>query len=211
MGAKMTNKCPNCGFVYGEQDIFCSRCGFKISSVQSVTVHEIKKFTRENDYKDDVKSSFSGKKVLNFFDNMAFNAVIFMIVVLGVLCVSLSVILNKHDNQRITLQYKNLMQNPAQIPMLKTPATYIELSHNLKEVEDFLTLYLENSTDSQDKKNQIFASYLIQVQKMPNVLNQKFDNSKITECKNAKNSNVCLKILNDKFTNRTVAVYLSAD
>ncbi len=211
MGAKMTNKCPNCGFEYGEEDIFCSRCGFKISFINSTTVREINKFTRENYNNKEIKSSFSGKNVLKFFDNMALNAVIFMIVVLGVLCISLMVILSRHDNQRITLQYKNLIQNPAQIPMLKEPKTYIELSHNLKDVEDFLTLYLENSTDSQDRKNQIFASYLTQIQKMPNVLNQKFNPDTITECKSSKNAANCAKILNEKYNNRTVSVYLAGD
>lgn len=208
----MNNKCPNCGFEYGEEDIFCSRCGHKIAKVENQTIREINKFTRENDViKNPEKSTFKRKNILKFFDNIAFSSVIFMIIILGVLCVSLLVILKGHDEQRVNLQYRNLINNPAQIPMLKEPSTYIQLNHNLKDVEDFLALYLKNSSDSADKKTQVFISYLNQIEKMPNVLNQKFIKENISECQNVNSASRCVSILNDKFKNRTIKAYLKSD
>ena len=61
---------------------------------------------------------------------------------------------NKHEQKRIELQYKNLLNNPQQIPELKQPKTFALLMQNLGDVERFLQLYLQFSSDEQTKKEQ---------------------------------------------------------
>ncbi|MBQ4647195.1 MAG: hypothetical protein IJB79_07590 [Candidatus Gastranaerophilales bacterium] len=204
----MANKCRGCGFEYNDEDIFCSRCGIRLS----------------DDKKNDINSSLeqfgqsvfgvSNNNGLKFkhtktFDNMAIGTGLFLIVMLCALCISLFHILNSHQDQKEVLQFKNLIENPSQIPLLKEPMSFEEFAKNIKQVEDFLHLYFENSSDSQDKKEQIFASYLKELEKLPNVLNLKIQ--EIPSCQNLKNSSSCLPLISKKFEDTSVSVFSGGD
>ena len=97
-----------------------------------------------------------------------------MILVLCILSIITLFALKKHDIQQNELQYKNYVENPSLIPILKEPMTYEGFAQNLTEVEEFLLMYLKKSSDDQTKKSQIFLNYLNQLEKVPNILNEKY-------------------------------------
>ena len=54
----MENKCPNCGYIYGEYDIYCARCGAKLSTANNLDIKN--KFANESIYKkEDCKTCFA--------------------------------------------------------------------------------------------------------------------------------------------------------
>ena len=209
----MTKSCPNCGYKYNEGDIFCAKCGLKIVKNLKVDLKSaIEQFESnvKNQKLSSAKINFSAQSVLRFFDNAVLNVVFVLIVLLFALCISMFFILKNHENQKEILQLNNLMQNPSQIPLLKEPASYDELADNLINVDKFLYVYLKNSKDNKDKKNQIFATYLNQLDKMPNVLNLKYEKDSIFECKGIDNITKCAQVLGAKFENTPVDVYYNA-
>jgi len=206
----MTNKCSSCGFEYGDNDKFCSQCGDKILEKGEIDIKsEIEQFEikNKNTSKKVNKVHFSSNNVKRFFENALVNVAIFLIALLCALCFILFGILDNHQNQKQILQYKNLMDNPSQIPLLKEPASYSELALNLKNIEAFMLMYLKNSSDNLEKKNQIFANYLTQLDKLPNVLNEKFDSKNISECANVKTAQMCVQKLENKFKATGAKVY----
>ncbi|MBR5304079.1 MAG: zinc ribbon domain-containing protein [Candidatus Gastranaerophilales bacterium] len=183
----MANNCSNCGFEYNDGDLFCSRCGNKLSENNKFDIRtSISKF------------NLSTKETTNFnkniYNNSIINIGIFLIATLSVLCLIMFVILDKHHDEKEVLKFKNLIENPAQIPILKESADYGELSKNLSKVEEFLLLYLRNSSDGDEKKEQIFISYLNELEKLPKIANQKIIN--IEECKKNANAGSCRATLN---------------
>lgn len=198
----MTNICSNCGFKYDDDDIFCSRCGQKIVLDKGAQLAlSIKQFEKQIESKFKQKTRFNNKN----FDSV-FGLAIFLITMLCALCLILYVILDKHHTHKETLQFNNLIQNPSQIPLLKEYSNYEDLSKNLKKVEDFLLLYLRNSSDNQDKKDKIFAAYLDELEKLPNLLNLKIDD--IMQCKNR---NSCNSTINSVLKDTGAIAYQDSD
>ncbi len=195
----MKNKCPKCGFEYSEADIFCSRCGTKLSRISSdersdkdvnflkTKVDDLKYF-----YKDlRNKNNFSFNLRNRFLDSLALNIVICMIIVSIVLCGVMYFILNKHNSYKSELNYKNLTLNPANIPELKEPSSYDEFIENLKDVENFLLIYLKYSDDPTDKKERIFISYLNEMSKLPHITNENMQNNTCHIIKTASEAKYC--------------------
>ncbi len=206
----MKKKCKNCGFEYGEEDIFCSRCGQKIENEETAKINQIaEKFEAEKSTNDEQKIAFHSQNVKKIFDNSMIQVSVFLIVMLCALCFVMFFILDRYNNQKATLQFKNFIQNPSQIPLLKEPSSYKNLSYNLSQVEDFLLLYFKYSSDSQEKKEQIFASYLKELEKMPNILNEKYDSENISECSKKASLAKCCAHLNHLFKNNTVSAFCS--
>lgn len=198
----MANKCSNCGFEYDDEDIFCSKCGTKLLEEKNENIKiSISKFnSAENE-----KSNFNK----NIHNNSIINIGIFLIAALSVLCLTLFVILNKHHSEKEDLNFKNLIENPSQIPLLKEPSNYSELAKNINKIEEFLLLYLKNTTDNTEKKEQIFISYLDEIEKLPNILNQKINN--IEECKKLPNNNACKNHINNILKNTGAISFIDGD
>ena len=159
----MTIKCQKCGNECYNHDKFCSQCGAKLNTgdISNIKVALEQFETNEKmnfDFKG--KASFKSEKVKKIFENALVNVVVFLIALLCAFSFVMFFILDNHQDKNDILRYKNYMENPAVIPMLKEPQNYLELSSNIKEVVDFLKMYLKNTSDNQDKKNQIFASFL---------------------------------------------------
>ena len=138
----MANKCPKCGFEYGEFDIFCARCGAKIASddiaIKNIIKEEMDKKQEEDSKavlnsvkKDD--SVFLKNNTLNTFkrnrivDLPIFRFAVFILVLISLFAFVLDFVLNKHYQQKRVLQYNNLLLNPQQIPLLKEPDGFREL------------------------------------------------------------------------------------
>lgn len=198
----MTNKCPNCGFEYNDDDIFCSKCGSKLNSSESQTINQsLAQFETKELPQNDNIASFN-KKVSD--NNTLFNTAIILLIILGIMCFIMFIILDKHNNHKETLQFKNLITNPSQIPILKEPSDYKQLALNLKNTEDFLLLYLKKSSDNTEKKEQIFSNYLNELDKLPNILNQKIED--IEQCQ-SKNKASCVSSLNNTLKDTGAVAY----
>ena len=208
----MENKCLNCGYKFNEGDLFCAKCGTKLSRdsktnvVQNIELFEAKKSEKKSN-----KVEFFNPNSKKIIDNALVGTSIILATTTFVVGSTLFFILNKHDNQREVLQYRNLMENPAQIPLLKEPSSYSELANDLSKVEDFLFLYLTKTKDSTEKKNQVFAAFLNELNKLPNVLNQNFDSSLISECSKVKNISACMPILDKKLKNSAISIYKNSN
>ena len=190
----MEIKCYKCGRICTKDDVFCARCGNKIDNKNS------KKDNHSPSYAQYVQSRKA-------FDNFFVGAIILLLMMLVAVSVLLYFILTKHDSQREILKFKNLRTNPAQIPLLKQPADYISLKDNLLSVEKFLNLYIIQSQDSIEKKMQIYSAFLQQLEKLPNILNLKYNPEYIIECSKTKNINACSATLNKIMNSSGVKVY----
>lgn len=210
----MTIKCSECGFVCDKNSNFCPNCGAKLKSDnKNVIQTAIKQFdTKENVIvKEKIKTTFTSSKAKAFFDNSLISVSLFLIALLCGLCLVMYFVLDSHKSQKQILGYKNLIENPSLIPLLKEPADYQELANNIADVEKFLLMYLKNASDNQEKKNQVFISYLSELDKLPNVLNEKFDKENISLCSNSYSASACVSVLNKKFEKTGVNVFLNQD
>ena len=201
----MKNKCPVCGYEYNEGDMFCAKCGRKLS-LKSDVINEIKKFDNSS------KKATKNKPIFNSeFKSFSNNFVVCACIILLMMALAVSVlmffILTKHDSEREVLQFKNLISNPSQIPLLREPKNYKDLKTNLFSVEEFLLLYLQQTDDSQEKKDQVFSAYLEELNKLPNILNERFVAQNIEECSNLSSANSCVAALNKEFLNTSVKAY----
>jgi len=204
----MQNKCQNCGHILSQGDIFCSRCGKKISEKLDV-ISAINQFDDKTRTTSKEKNVFFKSNLRIFSNNIVVSALIILFMMALAVGILMFFILNKHDGQREVLQFKNLISNPAQIPLLKEPSSYEDLKNNLSAVEDFLLLYLQQSDDTKEKKEQVFYAYIDELNKLPNILNEKFENN-IIECSKAKSAVSCVGILNKTFKNTGVSAYSNA-
>ena len=212
----MTNKCQNCGYEYGEFDVYCSRCGAKIVKEELNTDNTPDLSVFEHKNKEPEKKP--SQRRFEFFNSdlkpkdndMMANFAIFLLIACFVVvgCVYFS--LNRYNEQKLVLKFKNYMNNPQQIPELKEPNRYSDLINNLSDVEAFLRLYLKYSPDSIEKKEQVFAAYLTEMDKLPHLSNESILKEDLTGCGGVLSSSKiksCTGLLNKKFKNTGVIVY----
>lgn len=212
----MKNKCQNCGYEYGEFDIFCSRCGAKIEKNDSINKQDdsLAFFEEKKKDKKEEKSSskfeFFNSDVKSKDNDMVVNFAIFLLIacVVVVSCVYFS--LSRYNEQKMALKFKNYINNPSQIPELKEPNNYDDLLNNLSEVELFLKLYLKYSNDPIEKKEQVFASYMTEMDKLPHLTNESMLKEDVTGCGGVltpAKAKKCSGELNAKFAKVGVAAY----
>jgi len=214
----MTNKCPKCGFEYEDGDIFCSRCGFQLAEVETGNLSafsEQKNFLFDN-LKEIVNTANLKNETTNYkrplLDNVAFNLALSLIIVSILLVIVVFTVMNGQNSHKHSIHYRSLISNPARIPQLKEPQTYEELKTNLFDVEKFLLMYLDSSDNSIDKKEQIFSSFLKEMDKMPHITNQNVLLDKTHPCSditNSKMAQLCIKTLNKQFRPVGVRAYSS--
>ena len=212
----MTNKCPKCGYEYENGDIFCSRCGNKLSFLKEENnlkiVEQSGNFLLDN-LKEIVDANNSKNQRTNIpklTDNLSFNLAISLIIVSLLLVGVVFFIIKGQNAGKESMHYKSLISNPARIPRLKEPQNYDELKDNLAEVENFLGLYLENSTNSIDKKEQIFASFLNEMDKLPHITNENVILDKSHPCYNitsSQSADICSQKLNKDFKSVGIKAY----
>ena len=212
----MKNKCPKCGYEYGEFDIYCSRCGQKIENNKVISEKDIPSF-QFSDKKNNLKSDKTPRKFEFFNSNakikdndLVLNFSIFLLFACVVVVCAVYFSLNHYNEQKLVLKYKNYMNNPQQIPELKEPNSYIDLYNNLNDVQAFLKLYLKYSNDSIEKKEQVFISYLTEINKLPHITNESILKDDATGCGGVLSqprAAKCVSELNNKFKNIGVKVY----
>ena len=212
----MNNKCPNCGYEYGEFDIYCSRCGAKIVKEDTPKQENLEptlfKSSEENkkENKPFRRFEFFNSDLKNNENDMMSNFIIFLLVACFVVVGCIYFSLNKYSEQKLILKYKNYMNNPQQIPELKEPNQYNDLLNNLYDVEVFLKLYLKYSNDSSEKKEQVFNSFINEMDKLPHITNESILKEDISGCGGVLSPSKvksCSKELNKKFKKTGILVY----
>ena len=211
----MTNKCSNCGFEYGEYDVYCSRCGQKIQDSADITVTAQKVY--ENYINNDDFQTRNDKMNLEFFERInnykgnIFDAFAVMFLISIALTVFLILLANKQTNVKQYLEFKNLISRPTQIPILKNTESIEEMSQNLKSNERFLKLYLTYSKDDNEKKESIFYNYLAELNKISNITNETLASNIMPECENIKSNTIlkkCFTYFKSEFKNTSAKPYI---
>lgn len=207
----MSKKCPNCGFGCGEYDVFCAKCGHRLDIGRDETneFEELKKAALNNakEFYSDRKRTALNESAVNFkqakfTDSPVFNFALCVLITACILAFVLYVTISGHNNKKEELRYKNLISNPAQIPELKEPSNFKELTANFYPVVDFLNLYLKFSKDSLEKKQQVFESYLNEVEKLPHLTNEALIDNDFDTCKmisNPKRAKYCVESYDKRF------------
>lgn len=223
----MNKKCPKCGFEYGEFDIFCSRCGFKFSdeeNKQQITSDEFealkqnaldtaKEFFDEKN-KAQSKREFSNFNTNKLYDSAMVNFAVCLVIIAFFLTIILFVGFQKHNAKKQFLKYKSYINNPSRIPQLKEPVSTKEFTDSLGSVEEFLLLYLKYTKDNTEKKQQVFNSYLKEIEKAPHLTNEsliKDENDNCFKISTLKTGRYCTQRFNNEFKNLGVKSYLSND
>ncbi len=225
----MSSKCPICNYELNEFDIFCSRCGYKIKKEPEVEkVKEVMNKTsdyesfledkaqqnNENTNKTDGVSQnrqneyFSIEKA-SIFNNTMFNFIAYMIFIVMVLVVGFYIILSSQSATKDALNFKSMLKNPMKIPMLVEPSSFEGIRTNFYDIEKFLLMYMKYSKDTMDIKEQVFANYLNEINKLPNI-SQNLTTNEINECKNISSSfkaQKCTNKLNKLYSNIGIKAY----
>ncbi len=129
------------------------------------------------------------------------NFIFFLVIVGFMVAMVLLIVLNKHSEKKSVIEYKNMMNNPATIPELKEPSTLKEMRENFISVERFLSSYLTNARDSAEKKQQVFISFLSEIQKLPHVTNESLVFDDLNVCKTITDNKMakkCAKMFSDE-------------
>lgn len=219
----MENKCPKCGFVYGEFDIYCAKCGKRLEkNIQLKKIIESKSekdpsdvFVADDLIEDEfrfekTKSDFSPRSKRNFFDGFILNFFLVLLIISLFLGAFLYNALEKQNAKKQLLQYRNLLNNPQQIPELKEPLGFNDLYENLSDVENFLMIYLKFSDDTNDKKERIFISYLNEMNKLSHITNENMVKDETDKCYKIKTPSLakyCSARFNKEFKNIGIITY----
>lgn len=219
----MAKKCPNCGYQCNENDAYCAMCGVKLPETEEnfsddkneiinestdATIENIESFFNNN---SDNKSSSASE--LNFSskprENSFMSFIALMLFVSLVMSGVLYSVIQSQNSKKLEMRYKNIIANPALIPELKEPDGLLDFKLNLKNCEEFLTLYLKYSNDSVEKKEQVFISYLKEMDKMPHMTNENLlhDNNYCLSLKTSLQAKKCAKVYNDSLKDVGIFAY----
>lgn len=165
--------CPNCGKQINGSPKFCEYCGYKFENNEE-------DIYKSSYYKDSYKNSSMKKnrrKEFSFGESFAkgFGAMLLLCLALfGIL-----VLKNYYAGDMLNLdkiKYQQYVENPSLIPELSQPETLNGLVDNLKDVQNFLALYLKVSDDDMDTKMETFDKYRKELLKLQN-----FDNTNLLQ------------------------------
>lgn len=173
----MKNKCPKCGYEYNDFDVFCARCGNKLENDEILQNEEIVKeeIIEDKIQKEPIqrtKFEFFNSNAPRVYNGMLYNFITYLVITCLLLIGITYYTVEKQATKRAQLQFKNLMNNPQQIPRLTEPQNFDELSEQFNQTEKFLELYLKYSTDDKEKKEQVFNSFLKEINKLPHLTNE---------------------------------------
>ncbi len=219
----MKINCPKCNNECNQGDFYCSRCGCKLISDNSLTAKALKKIEKKVNVNPEKNSNISSEtrniSIQNFsfkknssFDNILMNIIICTLIVSILLSIIVFTTFGKHDAKKLNLQYNNYIQNPERIPEFKEPKSFEELASNLISIENFLELFLKYSEESSDKLEQVFVSYLIEMDKLPHITSDTIT-SEIKACNKIDTflgAKKCANRLNKEFSNSGYKAFANA-
>lgn len=166
--------CPNCGKQINGNPKFCENCGYKLENEgnESIYTHSYYKESYKKD--SEIKNR---KKSFSLGGSFAMGVGTMILVVL--MLFGLLVFKNNYTGDLLSLdkmKYQQYVENPSLIPELSQPETLDGLVDNLKDVQNFLALYLKVSDDDAETKMETFDKYRKELLKLQN-----FDNTNLLQ------------------------------
>ena len=166
--------CPNCGKQISGNPKFCENCGYKLENEgnESIYTHSYYKESYKKD--SEIKNR---KKSFSLGGSFAMGVGTMILVVL--MLFGLLVFKNNYTGDLLSLdkmKYQQYVENPSLIPELSQPETLDGLVDNLKDVQNFLALYLKVSDDDAETKMETFDKYRKELLKLQN-----FDNTNLLQ------------------------------
>ena len=232
----MKKICPSCNYETENDDIFCPKCGNKLELKDNEElIEKEKEFIKEENEKKDSSVAQSQRATLenmNFFldakktekapsfgslgsmyDGGVLNFVVSLIIVSVVLFAFSYLIIQRQAASKLELRYKSMISNK-HIPLLKNPTDFTSLDKNIRDVEQFLSLYLKFSNDSIQKKEQIFISYLFEVDKFVNITSENMVKDDLDKCSSIQThaqAQKCASKFSQDFSNTSIMAYALDD
>ena len=159
--------CPNCGKELNENSKFCIYCGFEISANND-------EIYSHSYYKDSYKKKPANKKSdsNSLGGNFIKGVVSMLVLILGIF--GFLILKNYLSGDLLSfdkMKYQQYIENPSLIPELTQPENLIGFINNLKDVQNFLELYLKVSDDDMETKLNTFDKYRKELLKMQNLDN----------------------------------------
>ncbi len=163
--------CPRCGSEIKNNQKFCINCGYDLSE-------DVKELSNKNSiykksyYKEEKKSNINVD--FNYIFNLIFK-IIFALILLFVGLIGLKFVSHYISNNNFNTdksKYELYMEDPSSIPELVQPESVQDLVKNLKDVQNFLVLYLKYSQDTTEQKAKVFDNYRQQLLKIETFSNE---------------------------------------
>ena len=176
--------CPKCGKELMDGANFCQFCGFKMT--QNSTNDDIYSHSYYKDgYKKSHKKETEEFSFLSTFFKGVAGMFIFCLLVFALLLGKNYISGDLFSFDKV--KYNQYIENPSSIPELTQPESLRGFIDNLKDVQDFLEMYLKYSDDSIEVKMETFDKYRKELLKFQN-----FDNANLLQ------ENVTYQIPRDK-------------
>ena len=161
--------CPNCGKEINDNSNFCLYCGHKFADENA----ENEEIYSHSYYKDSYKKNVQHEnKEFSFVDTF-FKGVAAMFIL--ILCVFGFFFIKNYVAGDLfsfdKVNYEKYVEDPSLIPELTQPETLEGLISNLKDVQNFLELYLKVSDDDSETKLETFDRYRKELLKLQNFNN----------------------------------------
>ncbi|MCM1265121.1 MAG: zinc ribbon domain-containing protein [Candidatus Gastranaerophilales bacterium] len=166
--------CPNCGKQINGSPKFCENCGHKIEANEESSIYK-NSYYKESYKKDSEKKP--RKKQFSFGESFIMGFGAMLLLFLGLFGILL--FRNYYSGDLLNLdkmKYQQYVENPSLIPELSQPETLDGLVDNLKNVQNFLALYLKVSDDDMETKMETFDKYRKELLKLQN-----FDNTNLLQ------------------------------
>lgn len=168
--------CPRCGREIRNNQRFCINCGYDISEDLKLEKEKIKSESNyKSYYKTPIKKNFSIQDI-RFDVITGFIFKIFLtFIVISAMIIGIKLIISHIPTDNLAIEkekYEMYMAEPSTLPELTQPETLQDLVKNLKDVQNFLVLYLKYSDDSTENKSLIFDNYRKQILKIETFSNE---------------------------------------
>ena len=239
----MKKICPSCNYETEDDNIFCPKCGNKLELKDNDDlIKQEEAIKKEDEEKKSADESISANspsknqketlKNMNFFldakkqekapsfgslgtmyDGAVLNFVTSLIIVSIVLFAFSYLIIQRQAVNKMELRYKSMIANK-HIPLLKNPKDFSSLDKNIRDVEQFLSLYLRFSKDPVQKKEQIFLSYLFEMDKLTNIASTNMVKDDLDKCSTIEThtqAQKCAVKFSQDFSNTAITAYPSGD
>lgn len=231
----MTNKCPSCGFEYGEFEVICPRCGAKIEpdfkpdeTLQEEEIIQTQVADDEEENSEEVvmpkmvfsERDFRASDIMDrpvaqkLLEKPIFLYSIFIIIVVTAAIMILQYFVAEQTKEQAVLRFTNYASNPQQIPLLNEPKSFAQLRKELTDVENFLRDYMRFSGEPTEKKDAIFSAYLNELEKLPHISTSTFNDENMPKCTKVDSPNAvraCASALQEFFEYSSVNVFYDYD
>ena len=165
--------CPRCGKEAKNKQNFCIGCGCNLS--EDIKEEENQNLESKSAHKESPQNTFSivdrgTEAIIGFL----YKALLSIVIIIGMVQV-VKFVGNNLPSHHLKIEkstYEKYTQCPTTIPELTQPQTLQNLVNNLRDVQNFLILYLKYSDDSVDKKTEIFKNYRKQIKVIETMSNE---------------------------------------